>query len=158
MAYLKRKLDAGGSRAITQFFFDAETFLRWRDQARAIGIEQLLVPGILPIHDIDKVIAFSQKCGATVPVSVAAPFQKAGSKADHRSLAIAQSVELCQTLEREGVENFHIYSLNQPDLAWQIGGALLGFEPVRGRNAATGPIGNVQDVPSSAKPGKEEAA
>ncbi|MEE9320268.1 MAG: methylenetetrahydrofolate reductase [Granulosicoccus sp.] len=158
LAYLKRKLDAGGSRAITQFFFDAETFLRWRDKARAIGIEQPLVPGILPVHDIDKVIAFSQKCGASVPLSVAAPFQKAGSDAEHRSLAVAQSVELCQTLQREGVEDFHIYTLNQPDLGWQIGGTLLGFDLVRGRNSTASAAGSPQDVPPSAKSDKEKAA
>lgn len=118
---LKRKLDAGASRAITQFFFDADCFLRFRDRAREIGIEKPIIPGILPIHDYDKVQVFSQRCGASLPRSYRAQFEKVKHDQDGRyNLSLDLAVALCERLAREGVEQFHLYTLNQTDICLDI--------------------------------------
>ena len=123
--HLQRKLDAGANRAITQYFFDAECFLRFRDRAEALGIDKPLVPGILPVHDIDKVIAFSQRCGASVPADFAARFLpvKQDPAATYR-LALELAVDLCQRLICEGVDHLHLYTLNQTDMCLDISLAL----------------------------------
>jgi len=91
--WLKHKLDKGAQRAITQFFFSADTFLRFRDKAQAAGITQTLVPGILPIHDIAKVKDFSAKCGAHVPQELVERFSKAGESG-------SQSAQACRSINR----------------------------------------------------------
>ncbi|MFK7860449.1 MAG: methylenetetrahydrofolate reductase [Granulosicoccus sp.] len=118
--WLKHKLDQGAHRAITQFFFSADTYLRFRDQATALGIHQELVPGILPIHDIDKVQDFSAKCGAQVSEALVERFKKAGDAKSAENCAVDQCVELIQTLHNEGVESFHLYTLNQSTLAYKV--------------------------------------
>ena len=123
---LKEKLDAGATRAITQFFFDADMFLRFRDRAVSSGITQTLVPGILPIHDIQKVADFSSRCGATVPELLFKRFAKADSDETRRAAAIEQCVELCQRLRGEGINEFHLYTLNQAPLAYAVSQELLG--------------------------------
>lgn len=125
LRHLKRKLDAGASRAITQYFFDADVFLRFRDRAQAIGIDQPIVPGILPVHDIDKVEVFSQRCGATVPRQLRERFEVVGDdeQARHR-LAVDLAVELCDRLIAEGVDHLHLYTLNRTDLSLDISLAL----------------------------------
>ncbi len=125
---LKAKFDAGAMRALTQFFFEPDVFLRWRDSAVSMGIDQPIVPGILPIHNIDKVIDFSARCGATVPPDLIARFQTATTADSQHALAIEQCVELCSTLKAEGVDDFHIYTLNQSTLAYSVSKALLGGE------------------------------
>ncbi|MGQ7848674.1 methylenetetrahydrofolate reductase [Granulosicoccus sp. 3-233] len=132
---LKEKLDAGASRAITQFFFEADTFLRFRDRAVGIGIQQTLVPGILPIHDIQKVADFGSRCGATVPDHLFTRFAKADSAESRRSAAVEQCVEMCQRLRREGVSEFHLYTLNQAPLAYKVSRELMG-RPVKETAAA----------------------
>ncbi len=126
--YLQQKLDAGATRALTQFFFNADSYLRWRDKVTAVGIKQDIVPGILPIHDIQKVVSFSEKCGANVPQALIESFNSYSDKESLYQLAIQQSYELCQTLHQEGVDEFHFYTLNQSDLAWQVGCLLKGKE------------------------------
>ena len=118
--WLKHKLDQGAKRAITQFFFSAETFLRFRDKAVAAGITQELVPGILPIHDIGKVQEFSGKCGTDVPDSLVKRFAAATDAQSAQNCAVEQCVELIDTLHREGVGSFHLYTLNQSSLSYQI--------------------------------------
>lgn len=130
MFRLKEKLDAGATRAITQFFFEADTFLRFRDRAVSAGIHQTLVPGILPIHDIQKVADFSSRCGATVPEHLFAHFGKADTDESRRSAAVEQCVGLCQRLRREGINEFHIYTLNQAPLAYDVSRELMG-RPVK---------------------------
>lgn len=122
--WLKQKLDAGANRAITQFFFEAETFLRFRDAAVRAGIHKPLIPGILPIHDISKVQQFSEQCGATVPAAMVRRFESAGDAASKTELAVEQSAELCQALQAEGVSDFHIYTLNQSALSFRLARAL----------------------------------
>ena len=122
--WLKQKLDAGASRAITQFFFSAETFLRFRDAAVAQGITQDLVPGILPIHNIAKVQEFSAQCGASIPPALVKRFTKASNAQSAQDLAVDHAVQLIDTLHREGVESFHLYTLNQAELSYRICKAL----------------------------------
>ena len=132
--WLGHKLDRGAARAITQFFFEPDTYLRWRDRARRAGIVKPLVPGILPVHDIDKVRAFAAKCGASVPDSTLERFDGRQDQASRRELAIEQCVELCQALMREGVEEFHLYTLNQSALSHAVASELL--DPNGTREAA----------------------
>lgn len=125
LRHLQRKLDAGAQRAITQYFFDAECYLRFRDRARSIGIEKPVVPGILPIHDLGKVIEFSRRCGSSVPAHYVTKF--AGVKDDPAAqyrLALELSVDLCERLIREGVDHLHFYTLNQTDMCLDISLAL----------------------------------
>lgn len=118
---LKRKLDAGSKRALTQYFFEPEMFLRFRDAAVKMGIEQPLVPGILPVHDFDKVIAFSARCGATVPERLYKVFAGtvAGSQ-EQKKLGIELAVDLCERLMDEGVNQLHFYTLNIPSLTFEV--------------------------------------
>ena len=114
---LKRKLDAGARRAISQYFFDAEVFLRFRDRASGAGIRDPLVPGIMPVFDFDRVVRFSKACGANIPPWLAARF--APLKNDPlacRAAAIDTASELCQRLSGEGIDQFHFYTLNRAEL------------------------------------------
>ena len=126
LKWLKHKLDAGAKRAITQFFFEADTFLRFRDKAVAGGITQTLVPGILPIHDIQKVADFSARCGATVSDHLMTRFAGASTDESRHAAAVEQCVELCQRLRREGVSEFHLYTLNQSSLSYAVSAELMG--------------------------------
>jgi len=137
LEHLRRKLDAGANRALTQYFFDAELFLRFRDRARGIGIEQPIVPGILPIHDFDRVVEFSRRCGASVPAGYAALFEKVKHcPVAKYELALELAVELCARLMREGVERFHLYTLNQTDMCLDISLALGAAVGARRLNSA----------------------
>lgn len=123
---LKRKLGAGASRAITQFFFDPEMFLRFRDRAAAAGIEAPVVPGILPITNFRRAVSFAGKCGTSIPAWMAALYDGLDDDPETRQLVAAtQSSELCRRLRAEGVEDFHFYTLNRPALTtaicWQLG-------------------------------------
>lgn len=121
LAHLKHKLDAGANRALTQYFFDAEVFLRFRDQAEKAGITQQLVPGILPVHDFDKVKSFSARCGANVPQFMHDLFAgtEAGS-AEQKQMGIDHATQLCETLLAEGVDALHFYTLNMPNLSFEV--------------------------------------
>ncbi|MEC9348070.1 MAG: methylenetetrahydrofolate reductase, partial [Pseudomonadota bacterium] len=117
LANLKAKLDAGAARAVTQFFFDAEDFLRFRDEARKAGIDKPLVPGIMPIRDLDQIRRFAAACGASVPDFVADRIEAAGpERADRQAVSVDLAAELCERLAGEGIGAFHIYTLNQSDM------------------------------------------
>lgn len=125
LLHLKRKLDAGARRALTQYFFDPDLFLRFRDRARRAGIEQPIIPGILPVHDFDKVVEFSRRCGASVPAAYAELFARVEDCAESKyRLALELAVEMCERLMREGVNQFHLYTLNQTDMCLDISLAL----------------------------------
>ena len=125
LQHLKRKLDAGANRAITQYFFDADRFLRFRDRAQRIGIDKPIIPGILPIHDYVSVKAFSERCGASVPTHFEAKFiAAADNPAAQYQLSLDLAVELCERLSREGVDHFHLYTLNKTDMCLDISLAL----------------------------------
>ena len=125
LRHLQRKFDAGANRAITQYFFDADCYLRFRDRALALGIDKPIVPGILPIHDLEKVRIFSERCGATVPSHFGPLFERLqqDSQACYR-LSVDLATELCERLLREGVKHFHFYTLNQTDMCLDISLAL----------------------------------
>jgi methylenetetrahydrofolate reductase (NADPH) len=127
---LKHKIDNGANRAITQFFFEAETFLRFRDACARAGISAPLIPGILPVTNFAKVVQFAGRCGASVPKWMAKLFDGLDDDAETRALVAASTAtELCQTLVREGVEDFHFYTLNRPALTYAIC-RRLGVQPV----------------------------
>ena len=126
---LKRKFDAGADRALTQYFFDAETFLRFRDRARRAGIAAPLVPGILPITDFAKISAFSARCGTGIPAWLAARFEGLDSDPETCALVAATTAsELCQRLITEGITAFHFYTLNKAPLSLAIC-RMLGLKP-----------------------------
>ena len=109
----------------SQYFFDADCFLRFRDRANQIGIEKPLIPGILPVHDFDKVSSFSQRCGASLPLSYEGLFEKVKHDQQAQSrLSVDLAVELCERLACEGVRQFHLYTLNQTDMCFDISLAL----------------------------------
>ncbi len=118
---LKRKIDAGATRAITQFFFDNAIYLRYRDRARAAGITVPIVPGIMPVTNFGQTRKFSAMAGASVPDSMARHFDGLEDDADTRKLVAATlAAEQCTKLADEGVEDFHFYTLNRADLAYAI--------------------------------------
>ena len=126
---LKRKIDAGATRAITQFFFDAEIFLRFRDRAMAAGISVPIVPGILPVTNFRQVRKFAASCGAAVPPRLAVAFEGLDDDLETRTLIAASvAIDLCRDLGREGVGEFHFYTLNRADLVFAICHA-LGVRP-----------------------------
>ena len=122
--WLKRKIDAGAEEAITQFFFDAETYFRFRDDCQKAGIEAPIVPGILPIENWNGVRKFASACGATIPSWLEDAFGKAQRDGREDLLAIAVATELCGELLEGGVEHLHFYTLNRPDLTRDICHAL----------------------------------
>ncbi|MCX5616830.1 methylenetetrahydrofolate reductase [NAD(P)H] [Bombella sp. TMW 2.2559] len=112
--HLKEKFDAGADRAITQFFFDPESFLRFRDRAVKAGITKPIVPGILPIGRASQAWRFARMCGASVPDELKALFEGVDDLAPIRSrLSAVVTDRICQRLGAEGVEHFHFYTLNQ---------------------------------------------
>ena len=130
MDALKRKVDAGASRAITQFFFDNADFLRFRDRAAKAGITVPIVPGILPIENFDKMARFAARCQASVPEIIGKAFANAGSEEDQTLLSTAIATEQCDGLIGEGVDHLHFYTLNNPDLTFNICRA-IGISPQR---------------------------
>jgi len=122
---LKRKLDAGATRAITQFFFDIDCYLRFRDRAAAAGIAAPIVPGILPIVDFAQAKKFAALCGASVPRWLEAEFAEAGDDPRARA-AVSKRVAVaqCRRLIDAGVEALHFYTLNRAELVGAICAAL----------------------------------
>jgi len=134
---LKAKLDAGAARAITQFFFDPELFLRFRDRCAAAGITASIVPGILPITRFPQMLRMAQRCGASVPDSMVHRFAGLDDDPDTRRLiAAAVAIEQVQALQQHGVEEFHFYTLNRSELTYAICHALNVRTPAA--HAATG--------------------
>lgn len=122
--FLKRKFDAGADEAITQFFFEADTFLRFRDACAAVGIDKAIRPGILPIENWQNARNFSKRCGALVPDWLSDAFETAERDNRTELLAIAVATELCSDLMDEGVDALHFYTLNRPTLTRDICAAL----------------------------------
>ncbi len=124
--WLKRKIDAGASEAITQFFFEPETFFRFRDACQKAGIDAPIRPGILPIENWAGARRFARACGANIPGWLVDAFDRAERDGDGRAdlLAIAVATELCDKLVEGGVEHLHFYTLNRPDLTRDICHAL----------------------------------
>jgi len=136
---LKRKLDAGATRAITQYFFDGSVFLRFLDRALAAGITAPIVPGIMPVSNYAQAAKFSAMCGATVPDWMGTMFEGTEDDAElRRTIAAVIAAEQVRLLQANGVDEFHFYTLNRPDLTYSIA-HLLGVRPVKaGTPAAAG--------------------
>jgi methylenetetrahydrofolate reductase (NADPH) len=128
---LESKIDAGATRAITQFFFDNDIYFRFLDRARARGITIPIVPGIMPIRNFRQVAGFAQKAGASVPRWLAERFEGLEDDSETRALVAATTaVEQVMGLARAGVEEFHFYTNNRADMVFAIC-HLLGVRPVR---------------------------
>lgn len=134
--WLKRKIDAGAGSAITQFFFEAETFFRFRDACAAAGIDASIIPGILPIENWTGVRKFADRCGARVPGWMDDAFATAIRDDRHDLLAISLCSELCSELIEGGVEDLHFYTLNKPTLTRDVCHALGIVPEVRLENVA----------------------
>ena len=126
--WLKRKIEAGATSAITQFFFEAETFLRFRDACAKEGIDAPIIPGILPIVSWEGAKKFATRCGAHVPPKLEEAFAHAIRDGREDLLALTQCAVLCERLVSEGVEDLHFYTLNRPRLTRDVCQA-LGIAP-----------------------------
>jgi methylenetetrahydrofolate reductase (NADPH) len=127
---LKRKLDAGATRALTQFFFTPETFFRFRDAAAAAGIDAEIVPGILPVSNFAQTRKFAQLCGASIPSWMGRLFEGLDDHPPARQLIAATiAAEMSRKLYAGGVRSFHFYTLNRAELAYAIC-HLMGLRPV----------------------------
>ena len=126
---LKRKIDAGATRAITQFFFDADIYLRFLDRARAAGVTVPIVPGILPVTNFARVVQFAAICGTRVPGWMADLFEGLDDRPETRRLVAATvAAEQCRALYANGVNDFHFYTLNRAELTYAIC-HVLGVRP-----------------------------
>jgi methylenetetrahydrofolate reductase (NADPH) len=127
---LKRKLDAGATRAISQFFFSPETFFAFRDKCAAAGIDAPILPGILPVTNVAQARKFAAACGAAIPAWMDGLFEGLDEQPAARQLVAATvAAELCRRLYAGGVRDLHFYTLNRPELAYAIC-HLLGKRPV----------------------------
>ena len=126
---LKRKVDNGADRAITQYFFDADTYLRFLERVRAAGIWVPVTPGILPVTNFQTVVRFSDMCGASVPAWLAHLFEGLDEDPETRRMVAATvAAEQCRRLQEAGVNEFHFYTLNRADLTYAIC-HILGLRP-----------------------------
>jgi methylenetetrahydrofolate reductase (NADPH) len=128
---LKRKIDAGAKRAITQCFFDTEVFLRFVDRARATGISVPIIPGILPVTNFARVCEFSARCGTAIPTWLADAFAGLDDAPEVRRLVAASvAIAQCEQLAAHGVRDFHFYTLNR----WELTTAICHKLGVRARS------------------------
>jgi methylenetetrahydrofolate reductase (NADPH) len=134
--FLKRKIDAGATRAITQYFFDTDIYLRFLDRCAAAGITLPIVPGILPVSNFKQVKKFSAMCGASVPAWMARLSDGLEEDAEtRRMVAAVVAAEQVRLLQANGVDEFHFYTLNRADLTYAIA-HLLGVRPAKSEAAA----------------------
>ncbi|MBM3603880.1 MAG: methylenetetrahydrofolate reductase [NAD(P)H] [Alphaproteobacteria bacterium] len=134
--WLKRKIEAGASSAITQFFFEPDTFFRFRDKCVAAGIEAPIIPGILPVQSWAGTKRFAATCNTTVPDWAEEAFQAAALEGPEaqRALATTLCIDLCERLIDGGVDRLHFYTLNRPELTRDVCAA-LGVRPKAGLEA-----------------------
>lgn len=126
---LKRKLDAGATRAISQVFFDNGVFLRFLDRALAAGIKAPIVPGIMPVTNFAQAAKFCAACGTSVPKWMAELFEGLDDDSEtRRMVAAATAAEQVRILQANGIDEFHFYTLNRPDLVYAIS-RILGVKP-----------------------------
>jgi methylenetetrahydrofolate reductase (NADPH) len=133
---LQAKVDAGATRAITQFFFDNDLYLRYLDKVRARGISIPIVPGILPVQNFKQAANFAKRTGASMPDWLAAKFEGLDDDAETRKLVAATvAAGQVQKLAKRGIDTFHFYTMNRADLVFAIS-HLLGIRPVGAQKAA----------------------
>lgn len=129
--YLKRKVDSGADRVITQYFFDTDVYWRFLDRVRGAGIDVPIVPGIMPVTNFQQIVKFSAACGTTIPDWLARLFQGLeGDSATRKAVAINVAVDQCRALRTNGVNTFHFYTLNRADVIFAIC-HLLGVRTVK---------------------------
>lgn len=134
---LRAKLDAGATRAITQFFFDTDLYLRFRDQCAAAGVVAPIVPGLLPITRFPQMLKFARRCGASVPDWLVHRFDGLDEDAEtRRMIAASFAIEQVRRLQEHGVQEFHFYTLNRSELVVAICHALGVRAPAVARAAA----------------------
>ena len=122
---LKRKLDAGATKAITQFFFDSDQFLRFRDRCGQAGIDSKIIPGILPIIRFEQMEQFAKICGTKIPKKLRNQFENLnGDQASQQLIATSTAIEQVKYLESQGIEDFHFYTLNRSEIPFAICHAL----------------------------------
>ncbi|HGM5056990.1 TPA: methylenetetrahydrofolate reductase [Serratia marcescens] len=127
---LKRKIDAGASRAITQFFFDVESYLRFRDRCVAASIDVEIVPGILPVSNFKQLQRFATMTNVRVPSWMTSMFEGLDDDAETRKMVGANiAMDMVKILSREGVKDFHFYTLNRAEMSYAICHT-LGVRPV----------------------------
>ncbi|WP_342076485.1 methylenetetrahydrofolate reductase [NAD(P)H] [Yoonia sp. SS1-5] len=136
IAFLKRKIDAGATAAITQFFFEADTFFRFRDACVKAGIDAPIIPGILPVENWTGTQRFAAQCGAHIPAVIRDAFANATRDGTTDLLATALATELCDELVEGGVEHLHFYTLNRPELTRDVCHALGVTPKARLQNVA----------------------
>ena len=134
--WLKAKLDAGADEALTQFFFEAETFFRFRDACEKAGIDAPITPGILPIENWKGARNFAKRCGTHIPAWVSDAFDKAERDGRSDLLATALCTEMCSDLLDGGVDSLHFYTLNRPELTRDVCHALGVVPQVQLENVA----------------------
>ncbi|EJA4670786.1 methylenetetrahydrofolate reductase, partial [Escherichia coli] len=118
---LKRKIDAGANRAITQFFFDVESYLRFRDRCVATGIDVEIVPGILPVSNFKQLQRFATMTNVRVPHWMTNMFEGLDDDAETRKMVGANiAMDMVKILSREGVKDFHFYTLNRAEMSYAI--------------------------------------
>lgn len=122
--HLKRKLDCGADLAITQFFFDNDDYFRFLDRCQAAGIDAPILPGILPIENFERLAKFAAACGASIPVDYFDLFAKARAREETKLLATALCAEQCEDLIARGVDRVHFYTLNNPQIPFDVCRAL----------------------------------
>jgi len=132
--WLKGKFDAGATSAITQFFFDAEIFLRFRDNCVKAGIKMPIIPGILPIENWEKNKVFIKRCGAHIPANIETKFRNANSAKVEDTISLAITTDICSNLIEEGVDRFHFFTLNRPTLTYEISRALGVIPSINNKN------------------------
>jgi methylenetetrahydrofolate reductase (NADPH) len=126
---LKRKIDSGATQAITQYFFNVDTYLRFLERARTAGITVPIIPGILPVTNFKRVAEFSKRCGANIPLWMKDLFEGLDDEPEARKLVAASlAAEQCRALNANGVNQFHFYTMNQADLCFAIC-HMLGVRP-----------------------------
>jgi methylenetetrahydrofolate reductase (NADPH) len=126
---LKRKLDAGATRAITQYFFEGDTYLRFLDRALATGITAPIVPGIMPVSNFVQAKKFSESCGASVPDWLGRLFEGLDEDAEtRRTIGSMVAAELVRLLQANGIDEFHFYTLNRPEMVYATA-HMLGVRP-----------------------------
>ncbi|MGB1645358.1 MAG: methylenetetrahydrofolate reductase [Ilumatobacteraceae bacterium] len=128
---LAAKVEAGATRAMTQMFFDNSTFLALRNRIAQRGLEVDLIPGIMPIHSFEKSVAFAQRCGASIPSELLSHFASAkGDAVAEREQSITWTQQQIEALHAEGIDEFHLYSLNSSQLLCELVSAIRGNQHV----------------------------
>jgi len=126
---LKRKVDAGADRIITQFFFDENIFLKFRDDVVKSGIKIQLLPGIMPIQNYKRVKSFSGKCGTSVPNWIEKEFEGSDDNPDvQKMIGSSLATDLVKKLQKEGVNEFHFYTLNKYELSYAVCSRLKSYK------------------------------